>query len=178
MCNLENKAVPIIDVYWKGPIALNELKKLEEPEVQVLYQIYGHHPVYGPESLLYIGKTEQLNGVKDRLPEHKWIDSQCDECKIYYASCAEFIDWQTWENSGDEYPKYDSLENGITINDIESLLIYAHHPSGNSQSIQTLGIDVKRHFRVFNTGKRKALERELSTQYFNAVNYINNSKTQ
>lgn len=169
MCNLENKAVPIIDVYWKGPIALNEFKDLKQPESQMLYQIYGHHPVYGSDSLLYIGKTERLNGVKGRIPEHKWIDNQCDECKIYYASCGEFVDWQTWESSRDEYLKYDSSKNGIDIDHIESLLIYAHHPSRNSQSIQSLGINIKTHFRVFNTGKRKALERELSTQYFNCV---------
>ncbi|MEZ9321656.1 hypothetical protein AB4161_15035 [Vibrio sp. 10N.286.51.E5] len=169
MSNSENKAVPIIDVHWKGPISPDELKNLEQPESQVLYQIYGHHPVYGSDSLLYIGKTEQLSGVKDRLPKHKWIDNQCDECKIYYASCAEIVDWQKWKSSSDEYPKYNSSKSGIDINQIESLLIYAHHPSGNSQSIQSLGIGIKTHFRVFNTGKRKALERELSTQYFNCV---------
>ncbi|WP_434362478.1 hypothetical protein NF212_19445 [Parasalinivibrio latis] len=170
MCDSENKAVPIIDVYWKGPIALRDLKVVKHSESQVLYQIYGHHPVYGPDSLLYIGKTEQLEGVKDRLPEHKWIDSQCDDCKIYFASCGEFVDWQTWDSSGEEYPKYDSSKTGIDIRHIESLLIYAHHPSGNSQSIQSLSIDIPTHFRLFNTGKRKALERELSTQYFGTVN--------
>ncbi|OEE32800.1 hypothetical protein ACODG7_15585 [Vibrio anguillarum] len=168
MCSSENKAIPIIDVYWKGPISLSELKDVEQPESQMLYQVYGHHPVYGSDSLLYIGKTEQIKGVMGRVPEHKWIDSQCDDCKIYYASCGEFKDWQTWESS-EEYPKYDSSKTGIGLKHIESLLIYAHHPSGNSQSIQSLGTNINKHFRIFNTGKRKALERELSTQYFDAV---------
>ncbi|ENO1848371.1 hypothetical protein ACA874_001942 [Vibrio vulnificus] len=165
MKNSKNKAVPIIDVHWKGPIALSEIENVEHSESQVLYQIYGHHPVYGADSLLYIGKTEQLKGIKDRVPEHKWIYNQCDACKIYFASCCEFVNWKMWESLEGEYPKYDSSKTGIDIRHIESLLIYAHHPSGNSQSIQSLCFE-QQHFRIFNTGKRKALERELSTQYY------------
>ena len=47
----------IIHVQWQGPFSLSDLSKLSAPRDRGLYQVYGHHPVYGPCTLLYIGLT-------------------------------------------------------------------------------------------------------------------------
>jgi hypothetical protein len=41
----------IIHIEWEGPYSLNQLDTLKD-----LYQIYGHHSVYGSNVLLYIGQ--------------------------------------------------------------------------------------------------------------------------
>lgn len=157
----KNTCVPIIDVYWKGPYKKLELENIKYPESQVLYQVYGEHPAYGPNSLLYIGLTTRK--VTDRLIEHDWIDNQCDECLIYVASCRLFENWNKWEGSGAEYDPYSN--DPIPLDKIESLLIFSHQPSYNSSNISSLG-EITDHFRIFNTGKRKSLDKEISTQFY------------
>src|ERR1035438_3521697 len=48
----------IIHIEWEGPYSLNQLDTLKDlHKDRGLYQIYGHHPVYGSSVLLYIGQT-------------------------------------------------------------------------------------------------------------------------
>ena len=48
----------IIHIEWEGPYSLNQLDTLNDlRRDHGLYQIYGHHPVYGSNVLLYIGQT-------------------------------------------------------------------------------------------------------------------------
>jgi hypothetical protein len=56
----------IVDIQWEGPYPLSALGKLSDPaRDRGLYQIYGHHPVYGQGALLYIGKAlEQTFGLE------------------------------------------------------------------------------------------------------------------
>jgi hypothetical protein len=61
----------IYDVFWEGPFLWNQRRDLTDPR-HVLYGIYGTHPVYGREVLLYFGMTEHT--VLERLLEHEyWI---------------------------------------------------------------------------------------------------------
>ena len=48
----------IIHIQWQGPYSLKQLDILKDPRKdRGLYQIYGHHPVYGANVLLFIGQT-------------------------------------------------------------------------------------------------------------------------
>ena len=158
---MSEHAPKIIDVYWEGPKTFDESKSLQV-EGHCLYQIYGTHPVYGPNSLLYIGKTEQAY-ISSRLKDHEWIDNQADDCKVYVATCGEFTSWKEWGDDGRE--RYQRYENAITVSNIESLLIYAHQPSYNSKSLKSNEFG-HNPFRLFNSGRRASLLPEISTQFY------------
>ena len=155
---IAHSVVPIIDVYWEGPYSLEDVKKGEQ---HCLYQIYGSHPVYGTSSLLYIGKTEK-QCIETRLKQHKWIENQATKCEIYIASCKTFESWSKRNNNG-AYKFYN--DEIITIDKIESLLIYAHQPSYNSQSLKST-LFAGKPFRLFNSYRRASLMPEISSQFY------------
>ena len=121
---METELEKIYEVFWEGPYSEKTLDALteEQNEKFVLYKIYGSHPLYGNNVLLYIGMTEQ--GVKKRLGEHDyWMDEKrYGPSKIYFASIGEFTDWETSEEAE---LLFDKVERKI-IQKVESLLIYAH----------------------------------------------------
>lgn len=46
----------LIQILWDGPYSITDLVKLKNEEIDYgIYQIYGNHPVYGNDVLLYIG---------------------------------------------------------------------------------------------------------------------------
>ncbi|MBY8170058.1 hypothetical protein KW503_02880 [Vibrio fluvialis] len=74
-----------VDIYWEGPFEVeydretmlytfNESIPVELKNANGFYQIYGDHPVYGKDVLLYIGETKpSQNGTRDfsvRMKEH------------------------------------------------------------------------------------------------------------
>lgn len=165
MTNNESAAhnPPIIDVYWEGPYTLDNIDSIQE-DVHCLYQVYGLHPVYGTNTLLYIGKTEKQSGDK-RIKQHSWISNQADECKIYVATCGNFSSWKDWkDDKRDRYLVFKETKK-ITISNLESLLIYAHQPSYNSKSLKSTHF-ADNAFRIFNSGSRVLLLPEVSTQFY------------
>jgi hypothetical protein len=104
-----------------------------------LYIVIGDHPVHGSRSLLYVGKT---NLFSRRLQdEHKWLSEEW-RIEIYLTQL-----------SGKE-----------TRSDVEKLLIYAHSPSYNSQSIANPP-NFKTHYRIWNEGRYWKLYPEISSQH-------------
>lgn len=55
-----------IHIEWEGPKLLSDINNLNDPKYDYgVYQIYGGHPVYGTNILLYIGKADkQTFGVR------------------------------------------------------------------------------------------------------------------
>lgn len=151
----------IYDIFWEGPYKLDDINKYKSELVHdghCLYQIYGDHPCYGRDVLLYIGKT--LQGVATRMSQHNnRFSSQVEEVKVFIASCHEFTDW----NHRNSIKKYGPIDSD-TLDQIESLLIYAHQPAYNSDKITTL--TTKHIFRIFNSGRRKSLLPEISTEFW------------
>lgn len=159
----------IYEVYWQGPYSeddiakdLEDLEDGDKSENYVLYQIYSSHPLYGKNSLLYIGKTNR--SAKVRLSEHEWLSSdKYGEAKIYIASLGEFKSWDQsnnitfFEKAGDDI-----------VSKIESILIYSHQPAYNSMNKKTAKNATN--IRVFNTGEHGALRPEISSLYENISN--------
>lgn len=163
MCN-SNQAIKIYDVYWEGPYSLDAIMQDRDrtivKEWHCLYQIYGDHPTYGRDVLLYIGKTER--DAKERVSEHySRFSNQCDEVKVFLASFGEFTRWHEMRKGNYDPVSKDNTE----LNAIESLLIYAHQPAYNSKSLTSPTFEGQV-FRVFNTGRRKSLMPEISTQFY------------
>jgi len=62
----------IIHIEWEGPYSLNQLNTLKDlRKDRGLYQIYGHHPVYGSNVLLYIGQTSGRT-FGERIEQHNF----------------------------------------------------------------------------------------------------------
>lgn len=157
---MEREEEIIYEVCWEGPYSkstLNSTKKItkEQNKQFVLYKIYGSHPVYGNNILLYIGMTEQ--DVTERLRQHDyWMDEErFGESDIYLASIGGFENWVESE----KIAIFDPPEREI-IGKVESLLIYAHQPVYNTKNRTTA--KNSRNIRIFNTGCYGALMPEIS----------------
>jgi len=153
----------ICDVYWDGPFEWAKRDSLRN-SAHVLYAIYGTHPVYGQNVLLYIGMTEST--VADRLAQHTWLRDEYDGITIKIASIGIHLSieswWQAWEemSESDVYPR-PNLE---TIRAVEALLIYAHQPAYNTMGKGSLSI--AKPLRIFNTGKCGSLLPDISYVYY------------
>ena len=148
------------NVHWYGPHSVEDAEKLDDQNL-VLYMICGTHGIYGKSVPLYIGKT--LRTVSQRLGEHKWIEHEPDPVQVYVAAISKpFQAWGDIEN--DE--EYLAPENRI-IEEVESLIIFAHQPVYNARSKGGSQV-VDNDLVVFNTGRRSTLLPEISSMYWYA----------
>jgi len=116
-----------------------------------VYQVYGNHPVYGEDILLYIGKA-QAQTYSTRLNGHTDFDasqvSKFTRLHLSYFCRADDLTEKNW---------------GEAIDIVEKVLIKAHMPALN-------GTDVKKfldasipNILIFNWGDRGLLLPEVST---------------
>ena len=76
----------IVRIEWEGPFSIEEVLELDDRNKDYgLYQIYGHHIVYGKDSLLYIGQPG--NTFSQRFNEHLvWLEEE-EGVFIYVGRC-------------------------------------------------------------------------------------------
>ena len=122
----------------------------------MLYALYGAHPLYGRDILLYVGKAEK--GAGKRLPDHKWVKYEYDRVTVRLASVGKFVDWSDWE--ADE--RYTRASKMITC-PIEALLLLANQPVYNQMGKNTTA--QAKGCRLFNTGRLGHLLPEASYLY-------------
>jgi hypothetical protein len=131
-------------IEWEKVDNWKEVEKLNRDEDYGIYQITGHHPIFGNNSLLYIGKAEDQTFGK-RIEQHKnWLQKEWD-VTIYIGRTT-------------------NIENDIwntIINDVEPLLIYFHSPPYNSQHVSEAP-NPKTKLRIINTGDCGVLYPEIS----------------
>ena len=118
-----------------------------------IYQIYGDHPVYGENTLLYIGKA-RYQTYSVRLAQHNdLIESHIPVFRKLYLSyfCnTEDVNSENW---------------GDCIDLAEKLLINAHFPAYNSQDVKR-PIDkeyFKKELLILNWDERGKLLPEVSS---------------
>jgi hypothetical protein len=141
----------IIHIKWEGPYRYAEVKHLRNDISDYgIYQIYGPHAVYGSGVLLYIGKAAERT-FGQRVEEHSWCEHIEDPAnlEIYVGRLA-----------GTTTPATDSWIREIDL--AERLIIHTHSPAYNSQGIQDLCDPEVRNVRVFNWGKYRSLQPEVS----------------
>lgn len=141
-----------IEIVWSGPhhIKLEEFENFESKDG--LYQIYGTHPIYGRNVLLYIGIT--LNKVNERIRNHfnSWIKYEFDDVLVYKGEVVskEIVDDQKLKE------KY--------IRIAEKLLIYYCVPSYNTN--EKTDIANIENSIVLNFGRIGSLPTEVSTIWY------------
>lgn len=140
----------LIEIEWDGPFEWNELNGLkDETKDYGVYQIYGFHPVYGRDVLLYIGKADYQTLGK-RIGQKNWLDTGDSKItKIYVGRLAGKIipDDETWSKE---------------IDLAEKLLISVHKPAHNSKSLSTIPEKDMQDVHVLNWGERRSLFPEVS----------------
>ncbi len=150
------------EVYWEGPFKPKNIKEKigdENIKKHVLYKIYGFHPLYGNNVLLYIGMTTE-QGISKRLKHDYWMDEErYGESTIYVASIGKF---KGWKESNTKLEAFEKQEEDVTKN-IEALLIYAHQPAQNTKNKNSCKPGK---IRIFNTGQFGSLMPEISGRHY------------
>ncbi|EJF05986.1 hypothetical protein ThvES_00019460 [Thiovulum sp. ES] len=149
-----------LHVMWDGTYTLDDLfneasesntKTLTENKDKGLYQIYGDHPVYGSDTLLYIGKAVKQTFNKRINQEHNWWHNRhSSRIKIYVGRFMynRIPDHKQWEDD---------------VSEAERLLIYTHMPAHNSSNISSV-YDSGRDITVMNYGMHRSLITEVSSK--------------
>lgn len=147
-----------IHIQWEGPYSYSEASKLRDPCTDFgVYQIYGSHPVYGSDVLLYIGKAErQAFGV--RLAQELWNDYNQDSSRLQFyvgriSGYGETPEDESWVEQ---------------ISQAERLLICSHWPAGNSSGLNVKFGEDHHHIHVLNWGKHRDLLPEVSGARFSS----------
>lgn len=122
----------LVHIDWSGPFTLNSRNDPENRKKwngHGVYQVYGKHPVYGQNSLLYIGKAFGQS-FYDRAKQHynRGDDETCffselDDPSYYLGT----IKMESFVGDASKL-----------FNDIEALLIYSCKPAGNANFIKNL----------------------------------------
>ena len=143
--------MPVIHLQWDGPFTLQEVQGMNDDYDYGVYQVYGSHPVYGSDVLLYIGKASEQT-FSTRLRQEYW----------HYNQDARNIRYYVGRLAGERTPN--DADWGHQIDVVETLLIHSHWPAANSRNIQTLGDHAAEitDMHVLNWGARRSLLSEVS----------------
>ncbi|HBS86262.1 MAG TPA: hypothetical protein DEA97_06885 [Bacteroidales bacterium] len=161
-----------IIIKWDGPYSYNEviqndgknsLRKLIDHSEELLekeidygvYQIYGTHPIFGPNSLLYIGKASEQE-FRIRFMQHtRWISQEMDDIKFYLGRVMDKSE-ENFRITNEIWRDY--------IDIAERLLLYYCCPPYNSASLnlkkEAFGND---DYFVLNYGKKASIPYEVSS---------------
>jgi excinuclease UvrABC nuclease subunit len=111
-----------------------------------VYQIYGDHPIYGQNILLYIGKADNLHArfVGGHLANEESFITRQPNISFRYA-----------------------LVDKEQIDIVEQILIVMHKPSFNSAHIININKKFKEEaYYIQNHGERSLLHLEVTNYYF------------
>lgn len=147
---METTKTHIIQIDWDGPYKITELPQLTDSIRDYgVYQIYGYHPVYGNDVLLYIGKADHQTFGK-RIPRENWWDTNdSNNTKIYAGRLR-----------GPQTPN--QLEWSLEIDLAEQLLIYVHKPAYNARSVSSLRNSKVQNIHILNWSNYRSLLPEVS----------------
>lgn len=142
----------VIYLEWDGPYTFFELEELDDVRCDYgVYQVYGHHPLYGDEALLFIGKAEdQTFGEKLAQEKVYWdAEGEMEPLSIYVGRLA-----------GTETPSQEIW--GVEMDAAARLLIYAHAPVFNGRDLGAAPDADLREIHLINWGNFMDLEAEIS----------------
>ena len=149
-----------IHIQWDGPYTLPEARNLNGPTDYGLYQYYGDHMIYGPNTLLYLGEAARQT-IGTRLRQHNWEKWTASTPEIYVGRVMSenILDINAWRGE-------------ILL--AEKIILQSHTPTFNSSNLNKIGHsgdDV----RVLNWGKRRLLLPEVSISRWEGRHAVGNS---
>lgn len=150
--------IEYVHLQWDGPKTWEEKAKLNTAIDYGIYQIYGCHPVYGADCLLYIGKACDEPFAIRLKQEVDWMeDADFGRLNIYVGRCS------GWDGTPSD-PVW-----ARQIDLTEKLLILAHRPGWNAQqNIDRESKELSR-LHIFNWGCHRSLLPEVSGLRYTSV---------
>ena len=124
----------IINLHWRGPHSYNDVLKMDGGHDYGLYQIYNTHPVYGNDTLVYIGLAN-IDTFSERFRNGY---KKMNECSAPWENNGKRIRVHTGRihvHRNEKPPSNTVWENRIIL--AERLLIFAHTPALNSQYVNS-----------------------------------------
>jgi hypothetical protein len=160
---VENHNSKLIQIAWDGPYYLKDLNDLKDEQKDYgIYQIYGKHPVYGSNVLLYIGKADYQT-IGKRISQENWWDTNDSMVLTIYVG----------RLSGERVPNEAQWSKEIDL--AEKLLIYVHKPAYNSKNLNNIPDKELQDIHILNWGSYRDLLPELSglrwTTKLDSLNY-------
>ena len=154
----------IVHVNWRGPFIVEDVIKNynKEGEDHGIYQIYGNHPVYGRDSLIYIGiAKDDTFSERFKVHERIWlIEQDYVPVEVYLGE----VYRQTGEEEREEDDFQTDTEWKYHIELCEKLLIFALVPSLNIQNKESINEMKLRDLHILNWGHRADLPPEVSVE--------------
>jgi hypothetical protein len=139
-----------IHIQWQGPLAWKEIRSLTARSDRGIYQVYGSHPLYGADVLLYIGKTDTQTFGKRLHQETFWQWHQdFGRLTLYVGRLA-----------GSATPREQEWSAQIDL--AERLLIVSHTPAVNAQKSIRRDSPELQSVHIFNWGSYRSLMPEVS----------------
>ena len=144
-----------IHIHWEGHWSLEEVTSDKtqgnDPDTDYgIYQIYGAHPIYGHDVLLYIGKaSQQTFSTRIGQEKHWWYNQDAGNVKIYLGRLFGITPSdEVWTDQ---------------ISKAEKLLIHSHRPAHNSSNINSIQPEELENTHVLNYGNHRSLLPEVSS---------------
>lgn len=138
----------LIEVAWAGPISADEITHLGAVHDLGVLAIYGSHPVFGDDALLYIDEAREAPFASrlDRIGH--WLKFLPSEPRFYVGRLGgiDALDEDEWQ---------------AQINDAYRMLMFFHAPPWNSRGIDHHQVGTPT--VVLNMGRRHRLQLEVST---------------
>jgi hypothetical protein len=116
-----------VRVNWTGPLTLEQVIRFDwtNDNRYGLYQIYGHHVVFGPGSLLYVGMARD-QPFATRFGQHSsWLADE-QAVVVHFG----VIEPEDYAHESPDWPDWKRL-----LCDVEALTIHFHSPPYNSRNI-------------------------------------------
>jgi hypothetical protein len=118
-----------VRVHWTGPLNLEQMSRFDWTNDNSfgLYQVYGHHVVFGQGSLLYIGMARD-QPFATRFAQHaSWLaDEQSISIHLGILAPEDYLqespNWPDWKG---------------LLADVEALTIHFHSPPLNARNISS-----------------------------------------
>ncbi len=114
-----------IYIDWDGPYSFDELDELDDRSSDYgIYQVYGNHPLYGEEVLLYLGTTDEGTFAHKLRAEREYWEAEPEfhPLSLYVGRLA-----------GLSTPSGEVWAQEIDL--AARLLIYAHAPAFNGREV-------------------------------------------
>ncbi|MFC5604751.1 hypothetical protein [Sporosarcina koreensis] len=147
---MEYQHMKLIHLEWTGPYTLENLTDLMDEETDYgIYQVYGKHPIYGSNVLLYIGKAD-LQTIGKRISQENWWNTNDSGRHLIYAG----------RLMGEQTPE--EIDWSIEIDLAEKLLIYGHKPAYNSKNLSNILHVNLQDIHILNWGSYRDLFPEVS----------------
>ena len=155
-----------IHLLWKGPHTFQDVLQMDCSSDFGIYQVYGPHPAGGTDSLLYIGQaSDQTFGLRfTNLDRQLWSSDDAP-----WGENTALLRFFTGRVHPTQYEQDRGLIDddlwGTYIDRAEKLLIGAHAPHWNAQSVHGIKreqTDVYDTWHVLNWGTRASLLPEVS----------------